>query len=278
MNPIGITQGRLSPPTGGRIQSFPIRTWQDEFFLAQKAGLQCIEWVYQVESEGSNPLRTDNGVEEIRKTIGESGVTVSSVTADYYMTERLVAADGTPRESAIQHLKWLLARAALVSARYVMTAFVDGGKLGSDQEIAGLCSVLEMMKSDIDKTGVHIYMETDLSPAVWREILENASHPGIRVCYDTGDRASQGHTPAEDFKHLGKWLGSVHMKDRLLGGSSVPLGAGSADLSTCVRLFQEVGYTGPLILQTARGDNGDELGLTIRNRAFLENILRKMNT
>lgn len=49
MNPIGIIQGRLSPPTEGGIQSFPVETWKHEFLLATQAGLNCIEWVYQGE-------------------------------------------------------------------------------------------------------------------------------------------------------------------------------------------------------------------------------------
>jgi L-ribulose-5-phosphate 3-epimerase len=54
MNPIGIMQGRLSPPVGGRIQSFPVDCWREEFFRAREAGLNCIEWVYEFETEARN--------------------------------------------------------------------------------------------------------------------------------------------------------------------------------------------------------------------------------
>ena len=94
MNPIGIMQGRLSPPVGGRIQSFPVDSWREEFARALKVGLDCIEWVYEFDTEVDNPLSTKAGVLEIRHLVSQSGVAVWSICADYYMQERLVAAGG----------------------------------------------------------------------------------------------------------------------------------------------------------------------------------------
>ena len=51
---IGVMQGRLSPPRGGRIQSFPVDTWREEFGLARQAGLDCIEWIYEMEAAENN--------------------------------------------------------------------------------------------------------------------------------------------------------------------------------------------------------------------------------
>ena len=42
---IGITQGRLSKPTDGKIQSFPKNSWENEFYLAKDIGFKLIEWV-----------------------------------------------------------------------------------------------------------------------------------------------------------------------------------------------------------------------------------------
>jgi hexulose-6-phosphate isomerase len=39
-------QGRLSPPEGGRFQSFPRRSWRQEFPRAREAGLDYIEWIH----------------------------------------------------------------------------------------------------------------------------------------------------------------------------------------------------------------------------------------
>ena len=50
---IGIMQGRLVPPVKGRIQAFPSERWRDEFALAQQAGLQAIEWIYDLDDAES---------------------------------------------------------------------------------------------------------------------------------------------------------------------------------------------------------------------------------
>jgi len=59
MTHIGIMQGRLVPPTDNRIQCFPRERWADEFALAAKAGLDCIEWIYDLYGADVNPLATD---------------------------------------------------------------------------------------------------------------------------------------------------------------------------------------------------------------------------
>ena len=79
---IGIMQGRLSPPTGGRIQSFPVDTWREEFARARKAGLNCIEWIYEAGTDTVNPLRTNEGIAEIRRLAETWGVGVWSICAD----------------------------------------------------------------------------------------------------------------------------------------------------------------------------------------------------
>ena len=52
---IGIMQGRLSRPLNGRIQSFPINTWEKEFYLAKEIGFELIEWVLD-ENIKDNPI------------------------------------------------------------------------------------------------------------------------------------------------------------------------------------------------------------------------------
>ena len=129
MNVIGLMQGRLSPPDRGRLQSFPTRIWRAEFALAQHAGLSCIEWIYDQESESVNPLRTDDGLQEIRRVSEDSGVSVWSVCADYYMTRPLIEPDGTIHQPTQRHLSWLLGRLQMLGARHVVLPFVDASSL-----------------------------------------------------------------------------------------------------------------------------------------------------
>ena len=273
MNPIGIMQGRLLPPSSGRIQSFPIPTWQREFFLMREAGLDCIEWVYQKETETFNPLRTDEGISEIQNYVKDSGVPVWSICADYYMKERLVSRGGSPQKNSLKHLQGLIHRVKTLGIRYIVLPFVDESSLKSPLELEGLRRILEKALQAAEKDSVGLHLETDLEARELVKILEEFSHPLLKVNYDIGDCASLGHNPVEELAALGRWLGSVHVKDRLLGGGSVPLGTGRADFVTCFRLIHEAGFQGFFILQAAREEGISEVELAIRNRRFVEEQL-----
>jgi L-ribulose-5-phosphate 3-epimerase len=270
MNPIGIMQGRLSPPVGGRIQSFPVDTWRQEFPRAQEAGLACIEWVYEVETEAGNPLATAAGVAAVRDLTQETGVAVWSICADFYMQERLVAPDGTPRPEVAAHLRDLLQRVSLLGVRYMVLPFVDASSLRTGAELAGLHRVLEDLLPRAQEAGVELHLETDLKPVLLAHLLQQVSHPRLRANYDIGNSASLGYDPVEELTLLGPWLGSVHVKDRLLGGGTVPLGTGAADFGACFRLFRQAKYQGPFILQAARQEGMSETELASRNRQFVE--------
>ena len=270
---IGIMQGRLSPPTGGRIQSFPVDTWREEFARARKAGLNCIEWIYEAGTDTVNPLRTNEGIAEIRRLAETWGVGVWSICADYYMTERLVASDGIPQLKLVEHLKWLLRQANALGARYIVLPFVDSSSLRSRQEIEGLRGVLASVIPTAERVGIELHLETDLSPDSLVTILGSVSHPLLRANLDTGNSASLGRNPVEELTLLGPWLGSVHVKDRVLGSGTVPLGTGSADFRAYFRLIHAAGFRGPFILQAAREEGMSEVELAIRNRRFVENQL-----
>ena len=270
---IGIMQGRLSPPTGGRIQSFPVDTWREEFAHARKAGMDCIEWIYEAGTDAVNPLRTNEGTAEIRRLAETWGVGVWSICADYYMTERLVASDGVPQVKVVEHLKWLLVQANALGARYIVLPFVDSSSLRSRQELEGLCGILTSVIPTAERVGIELHLETDLFPDALVTVLGSISHPLLRANLDTGNSASLGHNPVEELALLGPWLGSVHVKDRVVNGGTVPLGTGSTDFRTYFRLIHAAGFRKPFILQAARIDGMSEVELAIRNRRFVEDQL-----
>jgi L-ribulose-5-phosphate 3-epimerase len=273
MNPVGIMQGRLSPPTAGRIQSFPVDTWKNEFYLARKAGLDCIEWIYEVETEDDNPLRTDEGIEEIYCLVGDSGTRIRSICADYYMVDRLVKHDGEPNKVAVRHLEWLMERAQRLAIQYIVLPFVDNSSIQSPQEMKGLVEVLHSLIPVAMRLNVELHLETDFKPADLVSVLERVSHPLLRANYDTGNSASLGFKPEEELVLLKPWLGSVHIKDRVLGGGTVPLGTGDTDLPSCFRLIRAAGFHGFFILQAAREDDLSEVELARKNRGFVEGQL-----
>jgi len=105
--------------------------------------------------------------------------------------------------------------------------------------------------------------------------LEEVGHPLLKVNYDSGNSASLGYAPQEEFAAYGAKIGSVHIKDRVLGGGTVPLGQGNADFTALFRCLKEIGYSGDYILQVARSKDGEESAWAARNLEFLKGWLRR---
>lgn len=259
MLPIAVMQGRLLPPRDGRFQSFPAEEWRDEFTLAREAGLEGIEWIFEEPNEARNPLGSDAGVAEMRRLAERSGVAVRSICADYYMTRRLIGTDAVPDATACGHLRWLLGRAARLGATYVVLPFVDSSRLASAEERSALVALLRTLAPEAEAAGVELHLETDFAPEIFAGVLSAVDHPFVRANFDIGNSAALGWEPAHELTVLAPWLGSVHVKDRVLGGGTVPLGTGNADLPTAFAHIRAAGFGRWLVLQVARGADGGEV-------------------
>jgi hypothetical protein len=97
---------------------------------------------------------------------------------------------------------------------------------------------------------------------------------GCRTVISGRDAQALEATRAE-WAAYGDRVGSVHIKDRIRGGGTVPLGTGDADFPGLFTALREAGYDGPWVLQVARGTSGDEVTWARRNRAFLLNYLER---
>ena len=275
MHRIGIMQGRLSPARGGAIQSFPTGTWKEEFPRARQAGLCCIEWIYEQGTETENPISTEDGIVETRRLARAWDIAVDSVCADYFMAHRLVSPSGSADRNAVSRLEWLIAQAAGLGACSIVLPFVDESSLVSPQQVAGLQRILQNIVPIAEDYRIELHLETDLPPRDLLSLLSTLDHPFLRANYDIGNSASLGRDPAFEFLCIGRYLGSVHVKDRSRGGGSVPLGTGAADFPLYFRLIRGTGFKGPYILQTARDTSVSEVELAQRNRQFVEHHLQR---
>lgn len=275
MLPIGTMQGRLVPKEEGRFQSFPAQRWRDEFANARQAGTACIEWIYEEPNEDKNPLRTDEGQAEMRKLSAETGTQVWSICADYYMTRRLITPDAKADAGAVEHLSWLLERAARLGVTYIVIPFVDSSSLKTQAERDALPGAFSTLLPKAAKLGVELHLETDLPPQPFAALLEKVGHSHLKANYDSGNSSSLGFDPEEELTVLAPWLGSVHIKDRVLGSSTVPLGTGNADLPTVMRKIREADFKRWFILQVARGEEGQEVPWCAANREYVERLWRE---
>ena len=266
---VAIMQGRLLPPHDGRFQCFPREGWRDEFALAAAADLDAIEWIFDVFGLDVNPVATDAGLEEMAALSAQTGVGVRSICADYFMDRPLLRADDHEIEDRIETLSWLLRRCALLGAGRVVLPFVDASRIGSDAELGSVASILGQVLSVVDETGVELHLETSLAPEPFADLLARLPHPSVKVNYDSGNSASLGYSPRGEFGAYGARVGSVHIKDRVRGGGTVPLGSGDADFEALFNCLDDIAYEGDFVLQVARGADGDEVNWARHNRAFL---------
>ena len=270
MTRIGIMEGRLFPPEAGRFQSFPREHWADEYLLAAQASLDCIEWIYDIYGADVNPLATDAGVEQMKLLSKQHGVQVLSLCADYFMDKPLVRANPVELAERLATLKWLMERCKLLGMNRIVIPFVDASRIDTDEEFEGVCATLSGLLPVAADTGIEIHLESSLPPKRFAELLARLPHPMLKVNYDSGNSSSLGFKVQDEFSAYGKRIGSLHIKDRLLDGNTVPIGKGDADFPTLAASLKSIGYSGDFILQVARENPGNEVIWAGQNRDFVQ--------
>jgi hexulose-6-phosphate isomerase len=149
----------------------------------------------------------------------------------------------------------------------VVIPFVDKSRIESEEEKLQTLSILRMLLPSAEKYNVEFHLETSLAPQSFAELLEQCPHPLLRVNYDSGNSCSLGYRVNEEFAAYGHRIGSVHIKDRRLGGGTVPLGTGNANLPAVFQGLAALSYRGDYVLQIARSEPGQELPWIAQNRA-----------
>ena len=178
---IGIMQGRLGPPLHGRIQSFPVGIWQAEFPRAEEAGLQAIEWIYDVEDAGCNPICTDAGIAEIKQLSKKHGIIVQSLCADYFMPFPFVRATKEDWETRLKKFEWLMAQCHKAGIRDVVRQFVDNSRIDTPQDQA---DVLRLFQA-IDK-----HWSASIFKCIWKR--RSARRIFVRSSTQIGSRPRPG--------------------------------------------------------------------------------------
>ena len=184
---------------------------------------------------------------------------VKSICADYFMDCPLVGTPSALREERAARLEWLISICPDLHIGRIVLPFVDGSRISGGRDAEDALRVLNQVLPEAARCGVELHLETDLNPPAFKSFLDEIRDPAIKVNYDCGNSGSLGYSPAEEFAAYGDRIGSFHIKDRILGGGTVPLGAGSVDFSALRQELIDIAYQGDFVMQVARGVPGDEL-------------------
>jgi hexulose-6-phosphate isomerase len=110
------------------------------------------------------------------------------------------------------------------------------------------------------KNQIKIIFESDFSAERLANFIERFPADAFGINYDIGNSASLGFIAIDEIARYGARIDNVHIKDRILRGTTVPLGTGNADFLSTFSALRKIKYSGNFILQTARATNQDHVG------------------
>lgn len=254
---IGFMQGRLSPQIGGRIQAFPWKSWQEEFQLAKRINIHLMEWTLDQERMYENPLLTETGQAKILALCERNQLSIPSLTGDCFMHAPLWKAKGEKRIALERDFVEIAKGCAAVSIAMLVVPLVDNGRLEDADQEDDLVCFLETQADFIAANRLKVVFESDYVPQELARFIGRLDPDLFGINYDIGNSAAFGFNPYEEFAAYGQRVLNVHVKDRVLGGTTVPLGAGSANFDAVFASLDQINYQGNFILQTARDADGN---------------------
>ncbi len=269
-HPTGIMQGRLVLPKGRGIQFFPFEEWQDEFKAASKIQIDEIDFIFDLDRYQENPLWSEEGLAKIQEAMKESGVRVRHICADFFMRRPFFRVTEQERQDNIEILKRLIAVAQEIGAENIEIPLVDNSSVKTEEEKDLLVKSVFECLPEAQVRGITISFEADLPPKELLELVQRFNHPSLKITYDSGNSSSLGYDAYEEISTYGQYLSNVHIKDRVLHGTTVPLGTGNADFDKLFRGLKEAGYKGSFTFQSARQEEGKEAEAILSYAEFVK--------
>lgn len=270
-------QGRLSPPYPAHYQSFPWETWKDEFYIAEELCIDYIEWVYDKPYESHSPLKEKHTFDQVLNIVEQTGVPVLSICADYFMSEHLVI-NGQINCAAMTKLRHLIDLSEKIESSHIVLPFVDSSKITTTDEIDILVEIFQNQVGPYaEDKNIELHIESDFAPNDFYKLLSRINLPKtVKANLDIGNSAALGWQPEEEIYILGNWIGSIHIKDRIFNGGTVPLGTGDANFSKTFSLLRDINFAGNFTIQAARGPSCEERNTVQRQVDFCRLLLNSM--
>jgi hexulose-6-phosphate isomerase len=255
---LGIMQGRLGRRPPDRLQVFP-SDWRRELEVAASLGFEFLEWLLLPTADGENPLDSATGRREVRRRSEQAGLPIGSVCAARFMDEPLAG------------LPVAVAAAAEVGAARVLVPLLERARIDTPEREGQVLAVLAACLGECDRAGVTLALELDLPGDACARLVRRCDHPRVRACYDAGNSTALGLDIAADVEPVLPLLAEVHVKDRYVGGPSVPVGSGDAGFAGFFAALRRGGYAGDVVLE--HFFESDPVGEAARARDFVRRHL-----
>ena len=272
INNIGFMQGRLSPIVDGKIQSFPWRYWENEFLLANNIGIDLIEWTLDYERLYENPIMNSQGQSMIKKLCLKNSINIPSLTGDCFMQSPFWKFSGTKREELKLDFIKILNACSKIGIKIIVVPLVDEARLQNKSEEDDVFFFLDNNTSLIKKLNLRIAFEADLNPADFLNFINRFDPSIFGINYDMGNSAALGYDASEEFNSYGYKIINIHIKDRILNGTTVELGKGSTEFKKIFSLLEKYNYKGNHIMQIARAIDENHEKILLDAVKMIKNI------
>ena len=167
-------------------------------------------------------------------------------------------------------MKNLIIKCGELNIPFLEIPCVDRSAFQSDTQILEFTKSIASVVPLLDENNVTIAIESSLEPTSFKTLVSSIMHPKIKINYDTGNSASLGYSSKEEFDSYGNYIATIHIKDRILEGNTVPLGEGNVEFSQIAHNLKNCKFGGPLILQVARGK--DHIQVIKNSMSFLRSF------
>jgi sugar phosphate isomerase/epimerase len=174
------------------------------------------------------------------------------------------------QSSAEENLLKAIRAAEALKASTILVATFEGNcpKMDQEQSYAPVVALLQKVASAAQDAGVTLGMETSLTPADDRKLVDMVNRPNLRVYYDLDNVERFGHTgqavPGIDV--LGKVrIRQVHLKneDRLLDQP------GRVNWTAAVQGLARIGYDGWFVFESSHTGPQQCIEATRKNIEFI---------
>lgn len=221
------------------------------FYMAAQLGFECLELTAEEVANPSELLFSSmRSIDELTRS---SGIPVRSIYGTYFLTHDLFCSDDRQRQSALAALRCMVRTAVHYKIPTVVVPMFGASYRDERSDRVPFDLVFANVLSWEEMSQTRIALKTTIRPDRLKELIDRHPAHQLGVCFDPANCAPLHRDVAEEVRKLSPRIFSVHLKDRTLRGESIGLGQGTLHVSSFLQALDEIGYAGPVILETPAG-------------------------
>jgi len=270
MRDFSIMQGRTLKSENNKIQYFPFENWKKEFLILNKLKIKKLQWIYENSKNKINPILQDNFYKKNIIFKKKFNVYINSICADEFI-KKPIFINSSVNKKAIKELFNIIEISKKNRIKYIIIPFVDNSSIFKKDYKKLLINFINEIYYKIEQNKVEIHLETDIQNKEIVKIINlTNSKKFIKINFDSGNTVSFGYDLKNEINDAKGHIGSVHLKDRIKFGYTVPLGYGDVDFSILFKALKRIKFKGDYVIQAARIKNMDDKLLIKKYLNFLK--------